>query len=528
MELKELLPFDTIVVQCHDTPDADAVASGWAVYQYLQSHGKNVRLVYGGAHCIQKSNLRLMVERLHIPIEYKTSLETEPDLLVTVDCQYGERNVQRFPARTVAIIDHHRAGGGPHPALWEVRENYGACATVVWDMLVCEHFPVTDYEPLATALYYGLFMDTVRMQELRHPKDKDLRDQLEFCTNKSDLTLFQNCNLSLEEMKIAGHALCGCAYSLEYHFAVVDAEPCDPNILGIISDMLNEVDTVDTCVAFCMLPGGAKLSVRSCVSHTMADELVQHLAKDIGSGGGHPNKSGGFLPGALLAGALERQFGVLEKDADPEEYRKTFSDRVKKLLFSRMEDYYQNQDMFTAGSDETPDLTGEKVYRKNRLPIGYVPLATLYPVGTKVVARMLEGDLPFTVQEGTYLIIGIEGEVYKNDRDYLVAHNDLSEEPYVFHGEYAPMLYSAVKAVSGLHQGEPPKSLVDCAKTAVPKDGSCIFARQVTRRTKVFVSWSDRYMLGNPGDWLVARQENPKDIYIVKDEIFQKSYAPVS
>ena len=38
MELKELLNYQNIVVQCHDNPDADTVASGYAVYEYLKKH----------------------------------------------------------------------------------------------------------------------------------------------------------------------------------------------------------------------------------------------------------------------------------------------------------------------------------------------------------------------------------------------------------------------------------------------------------------------------------------------------------
>ena len=35
MRLCELLKFDDIVIQCHDYPDADTVASGLALYRYL-------------------------------------------------------------------------------------------------------------------------------------------------------------------------------------------------------------------------------------------------------------------------------------------------------------------------------------------------------------------------------------------------------------------------------------------------------------------------------------------------------------
>ena len=68
MRLSELLIYNSIVVQCHDNPDADALASGYGVYTYLKEQGKDVRFVYGGRFRIQKSNLALMISELKIPI----------------------------------------------------------------------------------------------------------------------------------------------------------------------------------------------------------------------------------------------------------------------------------------------------------------------------------------------------------------------------------------------------------------------------------------------------------------------------
>ena len=62
MKLSDLLQFDNIIVQCHDNPDADALASGFGVYEYLRMNGKSPRLVYGGKNIIHKSNLVLMVD----------------------------------------------------------------------------------------------------------------------------------------------------------------------------------------------------------------------------------------------------------------------------------------------------------------------------------------------------------------------------------------------------------------------------------------------------------------------------------
>ena len=70
MKLNELLEFNHIVIQCHDNPDADAIASGYGIYSYLRANGRQARLIYGGREPVKKSNLTLMVEMLDIPIEY--------------------------------------------------------------------------------------------------------------------------------------------------------------------------------------------------------------------------------------------------------------------------------------------------------------------------------------------------------------------------------------------------------------------------------------------------------------------------
>lgn len=499
MKISDLLQFDQVVIQCHDNPDADAIASGWGVFRFLQRHGKAARLIYGGGNEIQKANLALMVKALDIPIQHITELPKEPELLLCVDCQYGEKNVQRFAARQVAVIDHHRVGQSGLPELSEVRENYGSCSTIVWDMLEQAGWSVKEDQDLATALYYGLFTDTVKLQELRHPKDMDLRDELMLCCRRDLLFQLQNCNLSWAELGLTGRALSGCHSYPEYRFALAEVERCDPNILGVISDMMMETDTVDVCVAYCVQGGGAKLSVRSCVGETRANDLAAWLA----GGGGHARKAGGFL-----------------KSADIPE-----GQSVYQVLEQRALRYFREQEIYDVKGGKLPDLSNEPVYRKRRLPIGYVKAAELYPVGAQVSVRMLEGDLTCRVEADTYFMIGVESEVYLNTEAYLLSHNDLTNVPYVFRGEYAPQVREAVSALDPELEPRAAKSLCDHVSVCIPREEPLAHARRLERLTKVFVPWSGEYLLGLPGDWLVARVDDPEDVYIVKADIFEKSYS---
>ena len=317
MRLHDLLKFNDIVIQCHDNPDADAIASGFAVYCYLKANNKDVKLIYSGRNTIRKSNLKLMVNELHIPIEHINYMR-EPELLVTVDCQYGEGNVTMHNAENIAVIDHHRISG-ELPSMNEIKSDYGACATVLWEMLTKEKFDVNSNILLSTALYYGLYTDTNEFTEISNPVDTKLRDNV--VVDNSLITRFRNANMSLEELEIAGTALLKSDYIDDYRCAIVKAGRCDPNVLGIISDLLLAVDVIDTCMVFNVMPNGVKISVRSCVPDIKANELVMEICEGIGYGGGHLANAGGYIQMELLI----------------PEYLK-FCDKMRKLPRMRLRD----------------------------------------------------------------------------------------------------------------------------------------------------------------------------------------------
>lgn len=349
MRLSDLLEYDKIIVQCHDNPDADSIASGYGVYTYLKEHKKDVRLIYAGANQIRKSNLVILVRELEIPIEHVRNIEKEApaELLVTVDCQYGEGNVSLYPAETVAVIDHHRVSTCKMPRLCEIQSNLAACSTLVWNMLEDEGVDVNQNERLATALYYGLYSDTGNFDVIYEERDIKVRDNAKY--DNALLTRLRNTNISIEELETAGAALLRCDYNEQYHFAVVKSGPCDPNVLGIISDMVLEVDAIDVCLVFAVVHNGVKLSLRSCVEYVRANELAAKICMGIGSGGGHYVKAGGFIPMNLLTREYEaycRRIGTkprMEWDDCGVTERPTMS-AIKSYLEYRMVEYFDKRD----------------------------------------------------------------------------------------------------------------------------------------------------------------------------------------
>lgn len=505
MKLSDLLGYENIVIQCHDNPDADAIASGFGLYEYFKAKGKDVRFIYSGNFQIKKSNLVFMVKMLNIPIEYVDSLSDMPDLLITCDCQYGEGNVRQFPAHKVAVIDHHQMATRI-PELSDIRPNMGSCSTVIWDHLKNEGVKINTN--LATAMYYGLLTDTNSFAELSHPLDKDMKENLPADTDL--ITKLCNMNITLDEVKIAGVALLGFEYHELHKYALLEAMPCDPNILGLISDLFLSVDSVDVCIVYSVVNFGIKFSVRSCTKEVRANELAQYMAKGIGSGGGHNDKAGGFIQQSLMEEA-EPEY------AASEESRKRLV--VTTILRRRMHEYFRDCDIVYAGKDKI-DMEGTKRYRKKSIKQGFFVPSEIYPLGTQLLVRSLEGDATFRVEEDSIVMIGIRGEVYVSRREVFDKNYKVLDDKYNLRLEYTP-------TVKNMDNGES-MSIRPYAKMCVSEAGNVILAKKIDRTTKVFTKWNPKeYLKGEKGDYIAAKESDTDDVYIINDEIFHESYEEV-
>lgn len=311
MFLEKFEACEKIYIQCHDNPDADTLGAGYGLYSYFRGKEKDVHMIYSGINEITKPSLRIMIESLDIPIRHVDELP-EHDVLFTVDCQYAEGNVTRFPTEKAAMIDHHPCCVPLH-AWCCIREEYGSCCTLVWDLLREAGYEPNQDQRVATALYYGLYSDTKELSEIYFDRDKEMRDRL--VVDRELLEHMISSNLSREDLTIAGEALSDYFYDEEGRFAIVRTRSCDPNLLGVISDLVNQVATIDLCVVYNETSIGYKMSLRSSGGRYRAGSLAGYISEGIGSGGGHAHKAGGFVMKKLLRQRYPKQlFEALVRD----------------------------------------------------------------------------------------------------------------------------------------------------------------------------------------------------------------------
>lgn len=518
MKLSELLKYNNIVIQCHDNPDADALASGFAVYCYLKENGKSPRFVYGGRTAVRKSNLVMMIRELEIPVEHVRELEP-PELLITVDCQYKEGNVTLFEAEHVAVLDHHRVNG-KLPKMNEVRSSLGACATLIWELLKEEGFDVNQNQKLATALYYGLYTDTNEFTEIYHPLDKDLRDTAAFLPEH--ITKFKNANLSIEELEVAGAALLRTDYIEEYRLAIVKAGPCDPNILGIISDLVLEVDAVDICLVFNVNPHGVKISVRSCVKEVQASELAEEICKGLGSGGGHLLKAGGFLD---MKRVIPEYYAFCESHhieprmvpSEAGDFLRPSDSGIKAVLEKRLIDYFEDSQVIVA-RESNLDTSNMEEYVRNPLPFGYVRGIDLFEAGTPITLRTMKGDIDTRIEQDTTIIIGIKGEVVLvHEQNFRNRYRTYDWNYSLRQAEYTPTVKNNSDGTT--------VSLMRYAKVCIPTGSTLVKAQKLNHNVKLFSEWDEtKYMHGHAGDYLIQRNDDKRDVATMDGALFEKCY----
>lgn len=503
MRLRDLENYDRVTIQCHDNPDADAIGAGYGLYCYFQSKGKKVRLIYSGINQISKSNLKLLLEELKLPLEYipprKAQTEKLEGLLITVDCQYGAGNVTKFQADQVAVIDHHQIERSDI-ALSRIQPNLGSCSTLVWRMLQEEQFSVSDDNWLGTALYYGLYTDTNQFSELSNPLDMDMRESVPY--EKSMITLFRNSNLSLQELETAGVALLRHSYNDDYHFSVIKAGLCDPNILGIISDFLLQVDLIKTCVVFNEADDGFKFSVRSCIKEVNASEMAVYLAGEIGSGGGHQEKAGGFISKTLY----EKKYPTLHSEG---------------YFNNRMVEYFDSYRVVQAG-EYVLDRTGMELYEKKPIPLGYVKADNVLPVGTPITIRSQAGDIELAVGDDLYLVITHHGEVIPMRQGEFAMKYQIVNEKYCI--DDCDVRTEYIPSIKNRNNGQ---SLVlsDYAWKCLPVGKQRFWAKKLEGGLKLFTLWDKtKYQLGNPGDYILAKETEERDLSIVEKKVFERTY----
>ncbi len=156
------------LILMYGDPDPDAIGSALALALIWRSAGANPIIRYTGE--IQRYQNKLLINYLNEPIDSLRESERQgADLIATVDCQPGFW--KENPPHPHVIIDHHPKLPDTNAVFVDLRENYGAVATIMTEYLIEGNFTIN--KKLATALLYGLTTDTNNL--LRNASSADIK-----------------------------------------------------------------------------------------------------------------------------------------------------------------------------------------------------------------------------------------------------------------------------------------------------------------------------------------------------------------
>ena len=291
--IERIVALDRIVIQAHDFPDHDAISSAYALAHLFQTRGATALIVYNGN--IDRISLSNMIEWLDIPALHISKVTlSSADKIVTVDGCIGEKNVLDLPGDEIAVIDHHQVTAPDDLWFADVRPEYGATATIVY-----EYYRLLDLEMprnVATALMVGLNIDTANLT--RGFCSADIHSFAYFNEHSKLDIVNRICRneIELKELQLFEHAmgLVQIELGVATVFMTVD---CPKNMLGILSDFLLKVNEIDVVIVAVESNENIQISLRSECPKTNVGLVAREILNDRGRGfgGGHSHMAGGII-----------------------------------------------------------------------------------------------------------------------------------------------------------------------------------------------------------------------------------------
>jgi len=283
-----------VLIMAHDNPDPDSLAAAMALkHLILVKTGIEATIGYGGI--IGRGENRIMVEKLEIKAVHVDQLDFDQfQVICLVDSQPGTGN-NSFPAeRTVhLVIDHHPMRDASRDCQWvDVREEYGASATILFEYLVSQD--VNFGTKLATILFYAIKSETQDLGREWSKADRQAYLQLIPLSNNRILFEITHPPVPREYFNAFSQAITDArVYEDLCVFNLYDID--NPDIVAELADFILRAEGVDTVFGMGRYGETVVLSMRTLSHDINAGRLIREAVGDLGTAGGHGMTAGGQI-----------------------------------------------------------------------------------------------------------------------------------------------------------------------------------------------------------------------------------------
>jgi nanoRNase/pAp phosphatase (c-di-AMP/oligoRNAs hydrolase) len=300
--ISELLDFlgkeEVVYLQVHDFPDADAVASAFALQNLFQFYAIASQII--SVSHIREERLNKMIADLDIMIQPIAAIGRRMrtrDKIILVDGCKDNANVTDLVGDEVAIIDHHLVTSPEDVEFADIRPDLGACSSLVGSYFLELGVPIPP--KVATALMIGIGTDTALFT--RGVSAEDLKIY-HTCFPLADIDYV----MSILRNPMHYNDLEHFSYLIKHlqrydniafcHFP----QGCGQNLLAIMATFVLSLMEIDLAVLSAINDNQVHFSVRNESGEWNAAQFIQEALGDIGFGGGHQDMAGGLIPDAGL------------------------------------------------------------------------------------------------------------------------------------------------------------------------------------------------------------------------------------
>lgn len=280
-----------IYIQTHDFPDPDAIASAYGFQNYLSIKGIESKIVYSGD--IQRDALKNMIKKLDIELYKSCEIKISPmDLIIIVDGCKWNKNVTDLPGFEIGVIDHHIVKNPDDVPFLEIRDEIGACSTIITEYFSKENLPVD--KNCATALMVGISRDTDLLTRKVTQNDIDAYNYLyKFADNTAVNSLLRN-NIQLSDLIYFSESIKNLQTRGKLAWLYFE-NGCDTNLMGIIGDFILSTQEIEFSIIFAKNANSISISIRNENEEWNGAEIIKKITEGIGAGGGHLQMAGGVI-----------------------------------------------------------------------------------------------------------------------------------------------------------------------------------------------------------------------------------------
>jgi|SRR6056297_152372 len=295
-----------LYIQPHDYPDYDALGSAYALKEFLKIYEINSEIIYAGY--LSNFIIDEFVKKIGInPIRLK-DVENNSIPVISVDTIPTNNNITLIKNEYIGFIDHHINNEKKANFYFEDFRKAGAVSSIITEYYKNKKENIS--ECIANALAIGLLTDTNSLS--RGVSKKDLLNYYYLFTRMDHdyVNYIVRNKIAIDDLNLYVRAINSLNIFKNIGLVVLN-EVENRNILGIVGDFFLSINEISVNILVNRTSKGSYISVRSEEPNMKANNVVDHIIKDKGDGGGHFYMAGGFTEMVLEEKYL---FNIINKE----------------------------------------------------------------------------------------------------------------------------------------------------------------------------------------------------------------------